>query len=133
MMESNSQGRAARTQRTPIAKRQILSVKGKEAGFQYRIVNDQGDRIQQFKDAGYELVKASDVQVGDKRVNKASPEGTMATVSVGKGDKAFIMRQKLEWYDEDQKAKESFLRQQEDTMKQSGGDYGSIDIKGPGR
>ena len=96
---------SARPRRTPIGTRNILTVSGKKDGYHYRIVNDQGDRIQEFIDNGWELVPANEVRVGDKRINQAKPEGSNAQVSVGGGDKAFVMRIKQEWYDEDQAAK----------------------------
>lgn len=117
-----------RTERTPIAQRNVLSVKGKEDGFVYRIVNDQGDRIAAFEEAGYVLEEASKVRVGDKRVNKASPEGSAAQVAVGNGDKAYVMKIPKELYEEDQNAKATRIRQLEETMKNPSGDYGKVDI-----
>lgn len=107
-----------RPKRTPINKRDILSVKGKEPGYHYRIVNDIGDRTQSFVDAGYEFVDASSVTIGDKRVNRASPEGSKAQVSVGAGQKAYLMRIKQEWYDEDQAAKQQEVQKLEQSMRQ---------------
>ena len=120
-----------RVKRTPVGTRNILSVNGKEDGYVYRIVNDAGDRVQQFLDGGYELVDAADVRVGDKRVNNASPEGTKAQVSVGKGEKAFVMRIKKEFHVEDQAAKAAEIDRLEQTMKQKASgnaDYGSLQI-----
>jgi len=116
--------RTARSTRVPVTERNILSVKGKEDGYHYRIVNDTGDRVQQLMDAGYEIVDASSVQVGDKRINSTSPEGTQAQVSVGGGVKAFVMRQKLDWYNEDQAAKQARVNQLEETITQSAGANG---------
>ena len=109
---------AERPKRTPINKRDILSVKGKEPGYHYRIVNDTGDRIADLQDRGYELVDAKDVRVGDKRVNSAAPEGSKAQVSVGGGQKAFVMRIKQEWFDEDQTAKQDEIKKLEQSMLQ---------------
>jgi hypothetical protein len=119
-----------RPTRTPISGRNVLTVNGKEPGYNYRIVNDNGDRISQFLEAGYELVDASTVSVGDKRVNVASAEGTKAQVSVGKGDKAFVMRIRQDWFDEDQKAKQAKVNEIEESIKQKSGnaDYGTIKI-----
>jgi len=121
---------AQRPKRTPINGRNVLTVTGKEPGYVYRIVNDAGDRVQQFLDAGYEKVLANDVQVGDKRINSASPEGSVAQVSVGNGEKAIVMRIREEWYKEDQQAKQAHVDQLEQTIKQnvSGADYGTVKI-----
>ena len=120
--------KAARTTRVPVTERNVLSVKGKEPGFHYRIVNDTGDRVQQLIDAGYEIVDASTVQVGDKRISSVAPEGTKAQVSVGGGVKGFVMRQKQEWYDEDQAAKQARVDQQEESIKQIPGFTGSVRV-----
>jgi hypothetical protein len=106
-----------RTKRTPIAQRNILTVEGRDPDYVYRIVNDTGDRIQAFKDAGYDMVLAKDVRVGDKRINSVTPEGSNAQVSVGAGQKAFVMRIPKEWYDEDQLAKQARITALEQTMK----------------
>lgn len=134
LKETISKSPRGRPTRTPVAKRSVLTVIGKDPAFEYRIVNDEGDRIAAFQDAGWEVEKASAVRVGDKRVNNATPEGSLAQVSVSKksGEKAFVMKIKKEWFKEDQDAKALAIRQLEDTMKQStsgDGNYGSIKIE----
>src|ERR1700752_1670997 len=96
--EAISKSPSGRVRRTPVGLRNRLSVLGKDANFEYRIVNDTNDRIGQFLDAGWELVDASAVRVGDRRVDTASSEGSKAQVSVGNDTKAFVMRIKKEWY-----------------------------------
>ncbi len=123
---------SGRTKRTPVNGRNVLTVTGKEDGWHYRIVNDTGDRIAQFLEAGYELVDSSTVRVGDKRVAQASAEGSKAQVAVGKGEKAFVMRIKNEWYKEDQDAKQAEIKRLEQTITQNlagKADYGSVKIE----
>lgn len=123
---------SGRPTRTPVGRRNVLTVKGKEAGYQYRIVNDTGDRIDSFKDGGWEVVSNDQVNVGDKRVNQASPVSSAAVVSVGGGDKGVVMRIKQEWYDEDQAAKQKLVDELEGTTRKdalNGADYGSVTIK----
>lgn len=121
---------SARPKRTPIGTRNILTVAGKDDNYHYRVVNDMGDRISQFLDAGYELVDASDVRVGDKQINQTTPEGTKAQVSVGNGTKAYVMRIKKEYFKEDQAAKQAEVNRLEESIKQqvSSGkaDYGDV-------
>jgi hypothetical protein len=119
-----------RTQRSPIGRRNVLTVSGKEAGYEYRIVNDSKDRVQEFLDAGYELVAEDSIKVGDKRVNAASAEGTVSQLSVGQGLKAFVMRIKKEWFDEDQKAKQTQVNEVEAATKAKAldGTYGKLEI-----
>lgn len=122
---------SGRTKRTPVNGRNVLTVVGKEPGWHYRIVNDAGDRIAQFLEAGYELVDSSSVRVGDKRVAAATPEGSKAQVAVGKGEKAFVMRIKDEWYKEDQETKQAEIKRLEQTITQNlagKADYGTVKI-----
>lgn len=120
-----------RPTRTPIGKRNVLTVANKDENYVYRVVNDKGDRIAMFEDAGYELVDASEVRVGDKRIERVSAIGSKAEVSVGQGDKAFVMKIPKELYDEDQLAKEQHLKLQEEAIKQEAlknADYGSVGV-----
>lgn len=120
-----------RIARTPVGQRNVLTVHGKEEGYVYRVVNDRGDRVPQFEDAGYEIVEAAKVRVGDKRVNRVAPSGSKAEVSVGGGDKAFVMRIKKEWYDEDQAKKEAYNKRVEQTTKEDAlknADFGTFDL-----
>jgi len=119
-----------RVQRTPVGTRNILTVAGKDPGYVYRIINDSGDRVQEFMDAGYELVEADSVRVGDKRVNSAAAEGSKAQLSVGQGQKAFVVRIKKEWYEEDQAAKQVHVNKLEEATKAKAldGTYGKLEI-----
>ena len=132
MTKEATQAKPARTKRTPINGRNILSVSNKEAGYTYRFVNDVGDRIEIFKERGWELVEAKDVRIGDRRVESAGPLGSKAQASVDKqGTKAFLMRIKNEWYEEDQADKARSIAEQEKSMKQtalSNNDYGKLEI-----
>ena len=119
-----------RPQRTPVGTRKVLTVAGKEAGYEYRVINDSGDRVQEFLDAGYELVDASSVRVGDKRVNNGTAEGSKAQLSVGQGQKAFVVRIRKEWYDEDQAKKQAHVNELESATKAKAldGTYGKLEI-----
>jgi len=120
----------SRVKRTPIGTRNVLTVAGKDPNYVYRIINDSGDRVQEFMEAGYELVKDDSVKVGDKKVNKASSEGSLSQVSVGQGQKAFVVRIKKEWYEEDQAAKQLRVDELENSTKAKAldGTYGKLEI-----
>jgi hypothetical protein len=119
-----------RVRRTPIGQRNVLTVTGKEPGYQYRIVNDSGDRVQEFLDNGWEAVQAKDVRIGDKRLESTSTVGTVATASVGKGEKAVVLRIRDDWYQEDQAAKQAHVAQTEAAMKDKAldGTYGKLEL-----
>jgi len=114
----------------PVGTRNVLTVAGKDPNYEYRIINDSGDRVQEFLDAGYELVDADSVRVGDKRVNTAKAEGSIAQLSVGQGQKAFVVRIKKEWYEEDQRAKMKKVDDLEAATKAKAldGTYGKLEI-----
>jgi hypothetical protein len=126
--EAIAKSPSGRVRRAPVGVRNILTVGGKDPNYEYRIVNDEGDRVEQFKTAGYDIVSANEVTVGDRRINKPSAEGTVAQVHVGNGMKAVVMRIKKEWYDEDQLAKRARDESVVDATKQQAreGTYGDI-------
>lgn len=128
--EAIAKSPSGRVRRTPVGVRNVLTVGGKDPAYEYRVVNDVGDRVEQFKSGGYEVVSAKDVTVGDRRVNAASAEGSAAQVSVGSGQKAVVMRIKKEWYEEDQLRKQSDVDQTESATKADAlkGTYGKFDV-----
>jgi hypothetical protein len=128
--EAIAKAPSGRPQRVPVGTRNVLTVAGKDANYAYRIINDSGDRVQEFMDAGYELVEASSVRVGDKRVNSGSSEGSKAQLSVGQGQKAFVVRIKKEWYEEDQQVKQRRVDDLEAATKAKAldGTYGKLEI-----
>lgn len=129
--EAIAKSPSGRVHRTPVGKRNRLTVEGKDPNYFYRIVNDTDDRVQQYMDAGYEIVKASDVRVGDKRVNVPSSEGSIATCSVGGGMKGVVMRIKNDWHEEDQAAKLRQIDELEAATKAEAladGNYGELKV-----
>ena len=124
-------GKAQRTQRTPLAHRSVLGIKGKEPGYVYRIVNDTGDRVASFQEQGYEIVTDSSITIGDRRVGKASADGSPVQVAVGNGIDGYLMRIKEEYYKEDQAYKEQKLSELEQSMRKEAkdiSDYGNLKI-----
>ena len=124
-------GKAQRTQRTPLANRSVLGINGKEPGYVYRIVNDTGDRIASFQEQGYEIVTDSSITIGDRRVGKASADGSPVQVAVGNGIDGYLMRIKEEYYKEDQAYKEQKLSELEQSMRKEAkdiSDYGNLKI-----
>jgi hypothetical protein len=120
---------SARPRRTPLTTRNRLSVKNKEAGYVYRVVNDVDDRIGTLQEQGYEIVPAEKSgMIGDKRVDNITAPGSSSYLSVGQGTKAVLMRIREDWFKEDQAFKQKMVDDTEQTMKRSGSDYGQIKI-----
>ena len=102
MARNTSQTEAsARPRRTPLSKRNRLDIKNKEPGYVYRIVNDVDDRVSVLQEQGYEIVTDSSITIGDRRVGRASQDGSPVQVAVGGGTDGFLMRIKEEFYQEE--------------------------------
>lgn len=131
-MATSKSNTSERTRRSPInGTRNRLNVRGKEPGYVYRIVNDVDDRIQTFQEMGYEVVNDSEVSVGDKRVASATQEGSPIKVSVGQGIQAYVMRQREDWYEEDQAKKQEHVNNLEQSIKkdaEKAGFYGKVNL-----
>ena len=123
---------SARPQRASLGKRDRLSIKNKEDGFVYRIVNDVDDRVEQLKGVGYEVCTTEQVgAIGNKRVDNTSSLGSVAHFSVGQGTKAIVMRIPEDWYKEDQKTKQDEIDAVEASMKsdaRKAADYGKLEM-----
>lgn len=103
--------------RIKLGARNILTAP-KRAGFVRRFVNDTGDRIQAFKDAGW--VVADDVnQVGDAKLGRAALTGSMANPSVGGGQRAILMDLPEELYEADRAESQAKVTQVEREMKRN--------------
>lgn len=128
--ELTTKSPSGRVKRTPIAGRNRLSLKERDPNYHYRIVNDVDDRIDQFLERGWEVVK--DAKVGDKRVDNPTGVGSVNTISVGQGIKAVTMRVRKEDYDADQNAKQAEVDASEETMRRDArraADYGTLNSK----
>lgn len=127
--QSNSNEASARPRRSPLSHRNRLAIKNKEPGYVYRIVNDVDDRVLEMQERGYEVCSKEHVgAVGDKRVDNTSSLGSSSMVSVGQGVKAIVMRQKEEYYKEDQAIKQAQIDELERTMTKGKTDYGELKI-----
>jgi hypothetical protein len=111
----------SRPKRTPIGTKQRLSIKNKDANYEYRIVNDVRDRVEIFRENGWEPVRANDVKIGDSRLENPSALGTTARIPVGlvgeNTGHGVVMRIPKDWYTEDQQAKQAEIDKLEATLK----------------
>ena len=128
--ETISKAPAGRPKRIPVGSRNRLDVIGKDPNFVYRIVNDVDDRIERFKQAGYELVDVNESRLSSQRVGTGTPEGTMASMPVGMGTTGYLMKIPKDWYEEDQKTKQVQIEASEESIKKPNidGAYGEIKI-----
>ena len=112
--EKPTPAQVSRPRRTPIGRRNRLTVENRDPDYQYRIVNDVDGRVQDLLDQDYEI--DLDAKVGDKRVDEISSLGSAKQISVGGGIKAIAMRKRKDWFEEDQTAKQKEIDDLEATM-----------------
>lgn len=119
-----------RKRRTPVnGVRNVLNVRGKDPAFEYRIVNDIGDRIAMFDENGWNVVTDNTIQIGERRVNNPTAKGSVVSASVGQGTKAVLMCIPKEYYNEDQEAKAKAIAELENDIQNRAkqeGFYGKI-------
>ena len=100
--------------------RDILSVINQDPNYVYRWVADdpkRPGRIDRLKDFGYEVV-TSDMEIGEKTVDRNSKVGSVVTRIGGGGVTLVLMRQPKEYNDEDQAAKQARVDATEATMRE---------------
>lgn len=91
-------------------------------GYQLRWVNDSSNRLEQFKDAGYEFVeKDPNTHPGDGDISQRMSVDSRVRASVGVHEDgsplyAYLMKQSQEFYDEDQRAKQIPIDELEETL-----------------
>jgi hypothetical protein len=129
-----------RKQRVPVSSnRAPLMYRGMDTdNFSYRWVIDNPDRIATFLEAGYEFAPptAGNV-VGEKTVDTTNDKSSRVSRSAKFGGlKLFLMRLPIEFYNEDQAAKQREIDEMENTMREPGKgrvvgkevDFGSIKL-----
>ena len=107
----------------------VLTVQNKEEGYQYRWVNDRGTRVEFMKRRGYEVVEDDNIIVGSVTPVHKSGSGISTTVDKKDGGQAILMRQRMEWFEEDQAAKRKIDREKEEALfrqQEKAGRYGSV-------
>jgi hypothetical protein len=118
-----------RVVRKPLHQRGPLTISGeKDSNFVYRFVNDVGSRVDQLKQAGYEMVTDENLVVGEARVSDAGQHGSAKRVVSKDGTVSYLMRQKKEWFEEDKAAKRERNDEITNQIKSKAADgmYGSI-------
>lgn len=116
-----------RVKREGIGVRQRMGVRNTDPNFEYRFVTDKDGRVDQFKDAGWDLATGSE-EVGVSRLSVPTTEGSSKSIHVGNGDKGVLMKIRKDWYQEDQAAKQAFIQEKTQAIlgDRSDGKYGDI-------
>lgn len=101
---------ANRPQRSKIGRRNVLVAEQRD-GYQRRIVNDEPGRIAMFEEAGWKQV--NNTEIGDQNVGEASRLGSASRKPIGGGKEGVLMEIPIDWYKEDQAAKEAHIKEKE--------------------
>lgn len=132
--ESNSKEMQSQSRkRIPLGTRNILTAPTR-SGFVRRFVNDKGDRIAMFKDAGWECVSDAG-EAGDVKLGRATSMGSGTNPHVGAGQRAILMEIPEEVYNQDVADSQAEITQVENQIKRNSatedrdGLAGRIEIK----
>lgn len=114
-------------------KRLHLNEKELDPAFHYKWANDVDDNLRQYIDAGYVHVGADEgLRIGQRAID--NPDGETSSVvsrDVGKGVTTFLMKQPIEFYEEDKGLKEAATNRRDESMRESlnsghEGTYGEV-------
>lgn len=112
----NNQNDKQVRKRIPLGTRNILTAP-KKAGFVRRFVNDKSDRIQQFINAGYSIVK-EDIMVGDPQIGNPTQLGNSVSAQRD-GQRKVLMEIPEEFYKEDYKAAQDKITKNESELRRN--------------
>jgi hypothetical protein len=122
---------SGRPKRQSLTQRGRMRVRNADPNFVYRFVNDTEDRVEILKEMGYEVVTEEAVgRLSDKRVDVGAPVGSGASIAVGNGTRAVLMRIPKTWYQEAQQEKLEEVTKLEESLKpkNSDGTYGKVEM-----
>lgn len=121
---ANTREKADRSSRTPLGRgRQKLSVP-EISGFVLRWINDNGGRLLQAEEGGYAFVTKAEIgHVGESVEDGNTDIGNRVSKVVGKTEsgspmRAYLMKIKKEWYQEDQVEKQTQIDQVERAIRE---------------
>jgi len=103
--------------RIPLGTRNVLTAP-KKPGFERRFINDVGDRVQTFKDAGWNIVDDGS-KIGDDKAGKASLMGSLANPSVGGGQRGVLVEIPEELYKADRAESQAKISQVENELRRN--------------
>lgn len=117
MTDSKAKQTIQSRKRIPLGTRNILTAPTR-SGFVRRFVNDKGDRIQMFKDAGWEVVTGAG-EAGDDKLGRATSMGSGTNPHVGGGQRAILMELPEEIYNEDISVSQAKITEVENQIKRN--------------
>lgn len=127
-----AQVEATKPKRVPMGHRNVLKIKGLTDNelFHYHLFNDVEDRLYRALEAGYAFVSKEGLEIGDKNIDSVRGTDSIMKKNVGGGLTAYLMRIPMEFYKEDQKAKQDQVAALEREIKKPAieGGFGGVKI-----
>ena len=126
--------RTERPVRIPMSgsrKRMHIDEEFQDPNYHYAWINDQRDLLFRAKRAGYETVYAAEIPSwGQTDVDSANPTESAISMPVGGGVIAYLLKQPMEYFLEDQEAMNAIVDDREADMKKelnsTEGTYGEV-------
>lgn len=124
-----------RKTRIPVSgNRNILTLENLDPAYNYRWVNDVEGRLNRFVAGGWAFATKTG-EVGDRTADSSSGTSSVVSKEVGAGVTAYLMRIKMEWFEEDKAAKAAQIDKSEESMKRQlnskeDASYGKVTIGG---
>jgi hypothetical protein len=102
--------------------RDFLSVLNQDPNYVYRLAADnpaRPGRVEHLQELGYEVVQDKDVELGEPTVDRRTKQklGSAVTRPGGSGITLVLMRQRREWWEEDQAFKQAKVDALEEAMQ----------------
>lgn len=128
----------AHVKRVPMSgsrKRMHIDEEFQDPNYHYAWINDQRDLLFRAKRAGFENVLVSEIPMwGVRDVDSANPTESVISMPVGGGVIAYLMKQPMEFYLEDQAEMNKMVDDREVDMKKElnskeDGQYGSVEFE----
>lgn len=129
--------RADRPKRVPMSGQRMrmhIPEEDQDPAFHYAWINDQSGLIPRAKRAGYEHVLVSEIPSwGEIGVDSSNSDSSLISMNVGGTTIAYLMKQPIEFYEEDQDEMNALIDAREADMKKSlnsgqNGTYGQVEF-----
>ena len=116
-------GRKPRRSRKPFGARRTKLQVEPIKGFVLRWFNDVDGRVERAQEGGYEFVQKGEIEnIGEFEIHQDNSDvNSKVSKVVSRGEpviRAYLMKIKQAWYDEDQAAKEAVNRQVDESLRQ---------------
>jgi len=114
--ESKRSAEVSQAMRVPVGgSRDVTAVSDTPEGYLDRWVNDKPGRVEKFKRAGYENVSAA--QIGDIGVDGTHAKAGVVSRDMGQGVTSYLMRQRKDYFESDQAAKQKIVDASEESIR----------------